>query len=120
MMSSLGDPCPFCGGPAKVFRDGPSAYVGCANRNRWPDPCPVGPATTTRQTVDEAVTVWNTRAVETELVEALNAIQAEAIVANDVIRLNRDGGGNGRVKVATAMHRVAEIVDAAIAKAVPR
>lgn len=36
----------------------------------------------------------------------LEAILAEARMANDVVKLNRDGGGQGRVKVATSMHRI--------------
>lgn len=49
-------------------------------------------------------------ALEAQLAEArkaLEMIDREATIANDVIRLNRDGGGQGRVKVATAMHRIA-------------
>lgn len=45
-----------------------------------------------------------------ELVRArkrLEEIHAEATAANDVIKLNRDGGGQGRIRVATAMHRIA-------------
>jgi|GEM_PF-1810646 len=37
----------------------------------------------------------------------LQKIADEADMANYVIALNRDGGGQGRVKVATAMHRIA-------------
>ena len=37
----------------------------------------------------------------------LKMIETEANRANDVIRLNRDGQGQGRIKVATAMHRIA-------------
>lgn len=51
--------------------------------------------------------------------EALRKIADEAAKANDVIRLNRDGGGQGRVKVATAMHRIAEWSRAAFALAAP-
>jgi len=50
-----------------------------------------------------------------DVLVALQKISEEATVANDVIRLNRDGGGNGRVKVATAMHRIAEWAKAALA-----
>lgn len=50
-----------------------------------------------------------------DLRKTLERISAEATVANDVIRLNRDGGGNGRVKVATAMHRIAQWAKAALA-----
>lgn len=45
-----------------------------------------------------------------ERVDALERIMREiekhATMANNVIRLNRDGGGNGRVKVATCMHHI--------------
>lgn len=46
--------------------------------------------------------------------KALERVAAEAKTANDVIRMNRDGGGNGRVKVATAMHRIAHGATAAL------
>lgn len=39
----------------------------------------------------------------------LNAVYREAAMANEVIRLNRDGQGQGRIKVATAMHRIAHL-----------
>ncbi|MBC7149056.1 MAG: hypothetical protein H5U22_06720 [Rhizobium sp.] len=45
---------------------------------------------------------------------ALEVINKEAKVANDVIRMNRDGGGNGRVKVATSMHRIEQSSRAAL------
>ena len=40
--------------------------------------------------------------------QALATIKAEADIANEVIRLRRDQEGSGRVKVATALHRIAE------------
>lgn len=45
---------------------------------------------------------------------ALAAILKEATIANDVIRLKRDKSGQGRIKVATAMHRIAAIAAAAL------
>jgi len=36
----------------------------------------------------------------------LEGIRDQAAMANNTIRLNRDGSGNGRVKVATCMHHV--------------
>lgn len=39
----------------------------------------------------------------------LGEIHKEAATANDAIRLNRDGSGSGRVKVATAMNRIAAL-----------
>jgi hypothetical protein len=41
----------------------------------------------------------------------VDAIRKEAATANEVIRLNRDGGGSGRVKVATAMHRIERLAN---------
>jgi hypothetical protein len=52
-----------------------------------------------------------------KLLEALNQVLNEAAAANEVIRLNRDGQGSGRVKVATALHRIEHIARAAIAQA---
>jgi len=40
--------------------------------------------------------------------QLLRSILKEAELANNVIALNRDGGGQGRIKVATAMHRIAD------------
>lgn len=48
-------------------------------------------------------------------VKLLEAILAEARMANDVIKLNRDGGGQGRVKVATSMHRIEQFAREALA-----
>ena len=48
------------------------------------------------------------------VVKALGQIHAEASMANEVIRLNRDGAGQGRVKVATAMHRIARWAEDAL------
>lgn len=45
----------------------------------------------------------------------MRSIEKEAVLANEVIRLNRDGQGQGRVKVATAMHRIAQTAAAALA-----
>lgn len=47
-----------------------------------------------------------------KLERALTEINREATVANDVIRLNRDGDGQGRIRVATAMHRIAALAAA--------
>jgi len=47
--------------------------------------------------------------------KAVAMIDDEARRANEVISLNRDGGGQGRVKVATAMHRIASWARAALA-----
>lgn len=52
-----------------------------------------------------------------ELLGALKECREEAEAANNVIRLNRDGEGSGRVKVATHIQRVADITKSAIAKA---
>lgn len=52
-----------------------------------------------------------------DVVKLLEEILKEATTANDVIRLNRDGQGQGRIRVATAMHRIAKHAEAAIAKA---
>lgn len=49
--------------------------------------------------------------------KALAAIAREVEVANDVIRLERDLSGSGRVKVATAIHRIRELVALAQAEA---
>jgi hypothetical protein len=50
-----------------------------------------------------------------ELVERLvKAARAEAKQANDVIALNRDGGGQGRIAVATAMHRIDRMLGEAL------
>lgn len=49
-----------------------------------------------------------------ELEKAIVSVAAEAKGANDVIRLNRDGGGSGRVKVGTAMHRIEAIARQAL------
>jgi hypothetical protein len=46
----------------------------------------------------------------------LKSIHDEAVIANDVIRLGRDDEGSGRVKVATAMHRIAQRSAATLAK----
>lgn len=43
---------------------------------------------------------------ETELLAILKRIADEAEFANNVIAHNRDGAGSGRIKVATAMHRI--------------
>jgi hypothetical protein len=45
--------------------------------------------------------------------QLLEEIRAEARTANDVIALGRDGKGNGRVKVATAMHRIVRFAEEA-------
>jgi hypothetical protein len=52
-------------------------------------------------------------------VKALHQIADEAKTANDVIRLNRDGRGQGRVRVATAMHRIAMWANTALSAAPP-
>lgn len=52
-----------------------------------------------------------------ELIKVLEIISAEARVANDVIALKRDADGQGRIKVATAMHRIAKLSEAALTKA---
>lgn len=46
----------------------------------------------------------------------VEAIAHEAKVANDVIALKRDADGQGRIKVATAMHRIAQLAERALAK----
>lgn len=43
------------------------------------------------------------------LEKILAAIKAEADMANAVIALGRDREGSGRVKVATALHRIANL-----------
>lgn len=48
-------------------------------------------------------------------VKLLEAILAEARMATDVIRLNRDGEGRGRIKVATSMHRIERLAREALA-----
>lgn len=48
--------------------------------------------------------------------EALRQIEIEAKFANNVISHNRDGQGQGRVKVATSMHRIEKMATAAIAR----
>ncbi len=53
---------------------------------------------------------------EQRLLAVIEAIQREAKLANDVIRLKRDEDGQGRIKVATAMHRIAHLCDAALHK----
>jgi hypothetical protein len=54
-----------------------------------------------------------------DMAKALEAVLKEAAAANEAIRLNRDGSGSGRVKVATAMHRIACIAETALAKGQP-
>lgn len=49
------------------------------------------------------------------ILKALQEINNEAKKANNVIKLNRDGKGSGRVKVATAMHRIEKLSNDAIA-----
>lgn len=49
------------------------------------------------------------------LADALAEIAKEAAAANEVIRLNRDGRGQGRIRVATAMHRIHAAARAALA-----
>lgn len=44
----------------------------------------------------------------------MREIQKHAVMANNVIRLNRDGSGNGRVKVATCMHHIQRLADIAL------
>lgn len=61
-------------------------------------------------------TIAALKAENERLREALEQIMSEAKVSNDVIRMNRDGGGNGRVKVATAMHRIEREARAALTK----
>lgn len=51
---------------------------------------------------------------ESQLRKALGRIAQEARTANHVIALNRDGQGSGRVKVATAMHRIEKIAREAL------
>jgi hypothetical protein len=51
--------------------------------------------------------------LEARLARAEEALK-EAKIANETIRLNRDGQGSGRVKVATAMHRIEQLLRAAL------
>ena len=53
--------------------------------------------------------------VRDNAIEALVAIAREAKQANDVISLNRDGQGQGRVRVATAMHRIEAMASTVLA-----
>lgn len=48
------------------------------------------------------------------LAQLLKEIEDQAAFANNVIAHNRDGSGSGRIKVATAMHRIERL--AAIAR----
>lgn len=54
-------------------------------------------------------------AVIAELRKIITAVRAEAAKSNKVIALNRDGCGQGRIKVATAMHRIEEWTRTALA-----
>lgn len=56
-------------------------------------------------------------AINAELLKALGAIRKEAETANIAISLHRDGSGQGRIKVATAMHRIAQWSAATITRA---
>jgi len=110
--------CPFCGGAATMepwHGGGPDKQlVGC-----WSDECEARPSVT-GETPEEAIAAWNTRATLTPTMEAapvergvsqrkiLDAIYDEAVAANRVIALGHSGRGQGRIRVATALHRIAE------------
>lgn len=51
-----------------------------------------------------------------ELAKALRHIKHEADTANEVIRLGRSGSGQGRIRVATALHRIAKQSAAALSR----
>lgn len=46
------------------------------------------------------------RAGNLRLRQALEFCRSEAATANEVIRLKRDQSGQGRIRVATALHRI--------------
>ncbi|MGB6087753.1 Lar family restriction alleviation protein [Parvibaculum sp.] len=106
-------PCPFCGGKAhlkeSVDQDGPYVWVECY--------CGVDAFYTSSSSShgvqfrdkNLAIAAWNRRQspAGVEVRRLLKKIADEADMANNVIALNRDGSGQGRVKVATSMHRIA-------------
>jgi hypothetical protein len=55
-------------------------------------------------------------ALQPKLRQLVEAIHDEAATANTVISLGRDDEGSGRVRVATAMHRIAHFAERALAK----
>jgi len=86
--------CPFCGGAMEDRGYGAIHVDGKG--------CPLGDLA-----IDPAKWNQRSRSGGVAVKGLLQKIADEADMANNVIALNRDGGGQGRVKVATAMHRIA-------------
>lgn len=98
-MSTL-EPCPLCGGPAQIIAGAPGRYyVRCEG-------CSLTSDDGSRERV---ITKWNARHQPQEREAVLEEIAREAATANEVIRLGREREGSGRVKVATALHRISEL-----------
>jgi len=81
------------------------------------DPKAARPADTVQAAIAFTLAALSTPATtqgDVRALDALKEIQAHATMANNVIRLNRDGAGNGRVKVATCMHHIQRLADATL------
>ena len=85
--------CPFCGKPPRVCPDTSygNAMIFCPDFNE----CPVSPAVDVElshgQTVDDAITAWNTRTSEAKLTEAVEVMRPFAdVCAKEVYHTDTD------------------------------